>query len=276
VFRVLKVEDQDLGVEATQEDEATEEEIQAYLDVGEEEGIFERTDTELIQSALEFGTTLVREIMTPRSDIVAIEEGSTLSQLRDLIVATKHSRVPVYRERLDQMVGIAYVRNLLTEFETGKESEPVTSIVSEIPIVPETKRVSQLLKELQARADQMAMVVNEYGLISGLVTVEDLLEEIVGEIEDEDESRRVDVAHEGDGEFVVLGGADIEDLEKALGTEFEEHEASTVSGLVVDYLGRVPVPGETLAMKDAWIEIMSSDDRRINKVRVRRLAEPQD
>jgi len=276
VFKKSSAEEEQEGTETGQEDEATEEEIQAYLDVGEEEWIFERTETELIQSALEFGSTLVREIMTPRSEIVAIDESATLSQLRELIVATKHSRVPVFREKLDQVVGVVYVRNLLPQLEPGKEDGPITSIVNDVPIVPETKRVSELLKELQARADQMAMVVNEYGTISGLVTVEDLLEEIVGEIWDEDEFRRADLVYEGKGNYIVRGGAELEELEETLGIGLAEHDAATVSGMVVDHLGRVPTPGESLVLSNASFEILSSDHRRINKLRVCKLPDSKD
>jgi CBS domain containing-hemolysin-like protein len=196
--------------------------------------------------------------------------------LKDLIVATKHSRVPVYREKLDQIVGVAYVRNLLPLLEPGKDSRPITSIVNDVPIVPETKRVSELLKELQARADQMAMVVNEYGTISGLVTVEDLLEEIVGEIRDEDESRRVDLVYEGKGNYIVRGGAELVELEETLGVGLAEVEAATVSGMVVDHLGRVPTPGESLVLSNVWFEVLSSDHRRINKLRVHRLPDSSD
>jgi putative hemolysin len=252
-----------------EEDEATDEEIQAYLGVGEEEGIFESTESDLIQSALEFGSTLVREIMSPRSEMVAIEEAASLAELRDLIVRTKHSRVPVYRERLDQIVGIASVRALLGRLSAGREGEPITPIVTETLIVPETKRVSELLKEMQARADQMAIVINEYGTVSGLVTIEDLLEEIVGEIRDEDEFHRVDLVYEGDGSYIVRGGVEIDDLEEALGVEFGEHEAATVSGLVVENLGAVPTPGQTIRLNGVTLQVLSADRKRIHTMRVR-------
>ncbi len=251
------------------EDEATDEEIQAYLGVGEEEGIFESAESDLIQSALEFGSTLVREIMTPRSEMVAIEESVSLAELRDLIVRTKHSRIPVFRERLDQIVGIASVRSLLGRLGTGREGEPITPIVTETLIVPETKRVYELLKEMQARADQMAIVINEYGTVSGLVTIEDLLEEIVGEIRDEDEFHRVDLVYEGDGSYIVRGGVEIGDLEEAMGVEFGEHEAATVSGLVVENLGAVPTPGQAIRIDGVTLQVLSADRKRIHTMRVR-------
>ena len=256
-------------IDEEDEDEATDEEIQAYLGVGEEEGIFESTESDLIQSALEFGSTLVREIMTPRSEMVAIEESASLAELRDLIVRTKHSRIPVYRQRLDQIVGIASVRSLLGRLGPDREGEPITPIITETLIVPETKRVSELLKEMQARADQMALVINEYGTVSGLVTIEDLLEEIVGEIHDEDEYQRVDLVYEGDGSYIVRGGVEIGELEEALGVDFADHEAATVSGLVVENLGAVPTPGQVIRLAGVTLQVLSADRRRIHTMRVR-------
>jgi CBS domain containing-hemolysin-like protein len=174
---------------------------------------------------------------------------------------------------LDQIVGVVYVRNLLSYLETGKDQDPITPIIAEVTIVPETKRVPVLLEEMQSRAEQLALVVNEYGTISGLVTIEDLLEEIVGEIRDEDEKDQVDLLDEGHGSFVVQGGAEVEDLEDALGLSFGEREAATVSGLVVDHLGRVPNPGEKVVMEEALIEVINADHKRINTMRVRHLKE---
>ncbi len=254
-----------------EEDEATDEEIQAYLGVGEEEGIFESEESELIQSALEFGNTLVREIMTPRSEITAIEERASLNELRELVVSSKHSRIPVYRERLDHIVGMVYVRNLLAYLNGGDDKKPISPIVNEVLIVPETKRVYDLMKEMQAKAEQLAVVVNEYGTVSGLVTIEDLIEEIVGDIRDEDEFHRIDLVYEGDGNYIVRGGVEIGALEEALDVRFGEHEAATVSGLVVDHLGAVPVQGEAVQIEPVEIQVLSADRKRIHTMRVRRL-----
>lgn len=263
------------GEMTEEDDEATEEEILAYLGVGEEEGIFEREETELIQSALEFGDTLVREIMTPRNEIVATEEGTTLGELRELIVNTKHSRIPVYKERIDQMVGLVNVRSLLAHLEEGRAGEPITPIVGEIFVVPENKRVADLLKEMQLKAHQLAVAVNEYGTVSGLITVEDLLEEIVGEIRDEDEFRRVDVVYEGDRSYIVRGSVEVGELENVLGVEFSEHDAATVSGLIVDHLGSVPAPGEVIVFEGVSLQVLSTDRKRIHTLRVR-LVQPLD
>lgn len=256
------------GKPSAAEDEVSEEEIQAYLGVGEEEGLFERDESELIQSALEFGSTLVREIMTPRNEIVAIEESATLGELRALIVSSKHSRIPVYREQLDHIVGVVYVRSLLAQLEPGREHDPITSLITEVLIVPETKKVHDLLKEMQSKGEQLAIVVNEYGTVSGLVTLEDLVEEIVGEIRDEDELPSEDVVYEGGGSWVVRGGAEVEQLEMALGVDLGEHEAATVSGLVVEHLGRVPRTGETVRLDGLLLHVLSADGKRIHTLRV--------
>ena len=161
------------------EEEASEEEIQAYLGVGEEEGIIEEEESRLIQSALEFGDRLVREIMTPRTEVVAIEETATIAELKDLIVSSKFSRIPVYREQLDQAIGVVYVRNLLSHLGEGAGEEPITPLVHKAWFVPETKKVSELLKEMQRNAEHLAILINEYGSVSGLVTMEDMIEELV-------------------------------------------------------------------------------------------------
>jgi len=257
------------------DEEPSEEEIQAYLDVGEEEGIIEKEESELIQSALEFGSTLVREIMTPRSEIVAIEEKCTIADLRDLFVSSKHSRIPVYRDRLDDIVGIAYVKHLLAAFDPAHEDDPITQLLIKPWFVPETKRVAELLKEMQANAEHLAVVINEYGAVAGLVTIEDLVEEIVGEIRDEDELRRVDLTYEGDGNYIVRGGVSLEEVEEALGVHFGEQDVTTISGLVVSTLNRVPVAGETMTVTGLEVEVLSADRRRIHTMRVRRVAEPQ-
>ncbi len=251
-------------------EEISEEEIQAYLDVGEEDGIFEEEETELIQSALEFGSTLVREIMTPRSEIVMIGDTATVSELKELIGSSKHSRIPVYRERVEQIVGVVYVRNLLAYLDEGRGDDPITPLVKKPWFVPETKRVAELLKEMQTNSEPMAIVVNEYGSVSGLVTIEDLLEEIVGEIYDEDEPQVVSLEIEADGAVLARGGLEIEDLEDALGVDLGEPTASTISGMVVEHLGKVPTPGEKLLLGEVEIEIMESDPKKILQMRIRR------
>ncbi len=256
-------EDQDGG----QEEEATEEEIEAYIGVGEEEGIFEEEESDLIQSALEFGSTLVKEIMTPRTEIVAAEEQTTISELKELVVSSKHSRIPIYRGSLDQIVGLVYVRNLLTHLKESGGDDPIAPLVKKPLYVPETKKVPELLKEMQGQAEHMAIVINEYGTVSGLVTIEDVLEEIVGEIWDEDEMRRVDLVYEGEGNYMVRGGVEVDELEDTLGLDLGETDVTTISGFVVAHLGKVPSAGEVFSINGTQVEILSADERKISAMR---------
>ncbi len=249
-------------------DETSEEEIQAYLDVGEEAGIFEEHETELIQSALEFQDTLVREIMTPRSQIVSIAESETISQLAELIAGSKFSRIPVYRETADQIVGVVYVRNLVSDLSKGKVSDPITRLIKEVWFVPETKNVRELLREMQRESQPLAIVVSEYGAVSGLVSIEDLLEEIVGEIYDEDESHDVALVEEGEGNYRVRGRMELSHLEAALGIDLGEIDATTVSGLVVDHLGRVPAIGQETEVNGLAVKILEADRKRIKLMQI--------
>ena len=254
------------------EEDASEEEIQAYLGVGAEEGIIEEDESELIQSALEFGDTLVREIMTPRTEIIAIEETATMRELKDVMVSSKFSRIPVYRERIDHIVGVVYVRNLLSHLGDGNGANPITPLINKPWFVPETKKVSALLKEMQVNAAHMVVLIDEYTSVSGLVTIEDVLEEIVGDIRDEDELERIDLAYEGEGNYIVHGGAEIQELEETLGVDLGEPDVTTVSGLVVNHLGKVPGPGETIVLDGLSVKILSSDRKKIQTMRIRKRA----
>ena len=258
------------GEEAgSQEDESTEDEFEAYVDVGEEEGIIEGREGDLILSALEFGNTRVMEIMTPRTQVVATPQTTTISEMRDLIVSRKHSRIPVYRKGLDDVVGVVYVRNLLSHLTAENVEEPVTALMTPPLFVPETKKVADLFREMQRSAEHIAIVINEYGAVSGLVSIEDLIEEIVGEIRDEDELQLVDLISEGGGSYIVRGAAEIENLEKALGLSLGDTHFTTVSGAVVSQMGRVPNPGETTHINGIRVEVLTADQRRINTLRIR-------
>ncbi len=249
-------------------EETSDEEIQAFIDVGEEDGIFEEQDSELIQSALEFGSTLVREIMTPRTAIVSIPDTATISELKELIDRSRHSRIPVYRDNLDQIVGVVYVRTLLSYLEENQGEKPITPLIKKPWFVPETKNVSELLREMQSNSEPMAIVISEYASVSGLVTIEDLLEEIVGEIYDEDEPQVVDLEAEGKGRYIVLGGLEIDVVEEALGIDLGEAEVNTISGLVVAHLGKVPEVGEQLHLDGLCVEVLEADKKKIGRMRI--------
>ncbi len=275
VLRSAKALESTTSPSLKQDEEASEEEIQAYINVGEEEGIIEEEEGKLIQSALEFGSTLVRGIMTPRAETVAIEERATISELKKLMVSSNHSRIPVYRGQIDQIVGVVYVRHLLADLEEGKGQSSIKSLINEAWFVPETKRVSDLLKEMQKRAEHLAIVVNEYGTVSGLVTIEDLVEEIVGEIRDEDELDQVDVDYEGEGTYLVRGSTEITELEETFGIDLGKGDVTTVSGLVVTHLGQVPAPGETIRFNGIQAEVLNADRSKIHTMRIRKTGSAQ-
>ena len=249
-------------------EEASEEEIQAYLDVGEEAGIFEENQTGLIQSALEFRGTLVREIMTPRSQMISITESATISELAEVIADSKFSRIPVFREAADNIVGVVYVRNLVSYLSKGKGSDPITRLLKEVWFVPETKKTTELLQEMQRESQPLAIVVSEYGLVSGLVTIEDLVEEIVGEIYDEDEPHEVAPVDEGGGVYRVQGAMELSHLQHALGIDLGRSDATTISGLVVELLGHVPSRGQEIEVNGMAVEVLDADRKRIKLMRI--------
>ncbi len=266
LYRKLR---EDSGASAPPESsEATGEEIQAYLEIGEDEGILKEDDTKLIQSVVEFGDTLVREVMTPRTKIVACEETAAIGELRDVMVRHRHSRIPIYRGDLDHIIGIAYIRQLMAEYAKGRDTDPITGLIHPALFVPETKPVSKLLKELQERGDHAAVVIDEFGGVAGLVTIEDLIEEIVGEIRDEDQTKVSEIVEEVPGSYIVGGSAGIERLEELAGQRFEGLNATTAAGLIVAFLGRVPAPGEEFDLQGLHIQILDADRKRVLRIRV--------
>lgn len=248
--------------------EATGEEIQAYLEIGEDEGILQEEDTALIHSVVEFGDTLVREVMTPRTKIVACEETATIGELKDVMVKHRHSRIPIYRGDLDHILGVAYIRQLMAEYARDRESDPITGLIHPALFVPETKPVSKLLKELQERGDHTAIVIDEFGGVAGLVTIEDLIEEIVGEIRDEDQAKVSEIIEEGPRSFVVGGSTEIDRLQELVRQKFEGLDCSTAAGLIVAYLGRVPAPGEEFDLQGLHIRILDADRKRVHRIRI--------
>ena len=249
--------------------------LQALIDVGEEEGIIEEEEGELIQSIVEFGDTLVNDVMTPRTAIVALPHTATVREARDCVVESKYSRLPVYRDQIDNIEGVIYVRDLLQCWAEGREDAPVTPLLRPAYFVPETKPVSDLLEEMQKSHVQLAMVIDEYGGVAGLVTVEDILEEIVGEIEDEDTAAEeiVQIIEAGEGHYEVVGSTEVGKIEQLFDMEIEDDDFTTIAGLVIRELGHVPRPGERLTFRGLDVEVLESDERRINRLRLRRAEE---
>jgi putative hemolysin len=252
--------------------------IQALIDVGEDEGIIEGEEGELIQSIIEFGETRAGEVMTPRTDIVALALTATVREARDCVIESKYSRLPVYREQIDDVVGIIYVRDLLTYLADGREDEPIGAMLRPAYFVPETKTVDELLEEMQKAHVQLALVIDEYGGLAGLVTVEDILEEIVGEIEDEDIEGEevVEIVEADDGYYDVLGSTEVGKIERLFGLEIEDDDFTTIAGLVINESGRVPAQGDRLSFRGLDVEVLEADERRIGRLRLRRSREERD
>jgi putative hemolysin len=257
---------------ADDEDEDAGDDIQALIDVGEAEGILEEEEGELIQSILEFGDTRVNEVMTPRPDIVAVAAGATIREARDVMIESKYSRLPVYRDQIDNVEGLIYVRDLLQHWAEENEDGPIQPLVRPVYFVPETKPVAELLEEMQKAHVQLSMVIDEYGGVSGLVTVEDILEEIVGEIEDEDiEGDELnEIVEKDEGCYEVLGSTEIGKIERLFDMEIEADDFTTIAGLVINESGKVPQSGEQLTFRGLAVEVLEADERRIGRLRVKR------
>jgi CBS domain containing-hemolysin-like protein len=213
--------------------------------------------------------------MTPRTDVVALSVAATVREARDLMIESKYSRLPVYREKIDDIEGFVYMRDLLDCWAEGREEEPIAGLLRPLYFVPETKPVADLLEEMQKTHAQMAMVVDEYGGVAGLITIEDMLEEIVGEIEDEDieEEETYEILPAGDDAYDVQGSTEIGKVEDLFDLEIEDDEFTTVAGLVINELGRVPVAGEHFTLRGLDLEVLEADEKRIGLLRVQKAAE---
>ena len=240
----------------------------AQPEAGEDQALIERAEQKLLQSIVDFGDTLVREVMTPRPDIVAIPVEATIDELRALFREQEYSRIPVYKENLDNIVGIAFVKDLVL-IEPNGGSRSLEPLIRPAAFVPETKRVPELLKEFQRKQVQMAIVVDEYGGTAGLATLEDLLEEIVGEIRDEYDVESEPVIDEGNGSWVFSAKASIDEVRERLNVEIEPEGFETVGGYVLTRVGRVPAVGETFELDGMLVEVLEAERRRIHKVRLR-------
>jgi CBS domain containing-hemolysin-like protein len=254
------------------------EDIQALLEVGAAEGILEEDEREMIESMVEFAETRVGEIMTPRTEICAAPVESSVRAVRDLMIEQKYSRLPAYRGSVDNIEGIIYVRDLLQVWaEGGREDQPVASILRDPFFVPETKSAAELLKTMQIDRVQLAIVVDEYGGVAGIVTVEDLIEEIVGEIEDEDTEQEeiIEIIEGEGGYFDVLGSTEVDKIERLFdGIDLEDDDYTTIAGMVTSEAGQVPKTGETLTIRGLDIEVLRADEKKLNLLRIRRHIEP--
>lgn len=249
-------------------DEDKEEDLSALLQVGQSEGILESSDSELIRGVIEFGDTVVREVMTPRTDMVCAEAGTPLRKAAEVLAKARHTRLPLYEGQIDNLVGVAYLKDFLEPLLSGREEEPVSAFARPVPFVPENKPIADLLKEFQAQKLQMAIVVDEYGGVDGLVTTEDLIEEIVGEIQESTEAEEDPFREETPGVLAVLGRASVYDLAQRLQVDIPEGDYDSVAGWISTRLGSIPPAGRKVEIDGLSVEILSADRRRIHRVRV--------
>jgi CBS domain containing-hemolysin-like protein len=254
----------------------TSEELKSLLDISAEGGDIEVETKDMISSIFEFGETRVKEIMVPRIDIVSIDIDTDVNGLLTLVQESEHSRIPVYEENIDQIRGIVYAKDLLNHvFLEGKKDESITSLSKDAYFVPESKMIDDLLKELQRESVHMAIVVDEYGGTAGLVTMEDILEEIVGEIQDEYDVEEEMYQKLDENAYLVDGKLDIDDLSDLIGTEIEGEGFETVAGLIYQAIGRIPHQGEEVLVDDIRFSVSKVIGKRIAKIKVIRLPENQ-
>ena len=243
----------------------------AYSDAAEREALIEGEERQLLRSIVDFGDALVREVMTPRPDVVAIGEDATIGVLRALFREQEYSRFPVFNESLDNIAGFVFIKDLAV-LGAAADGRPIKPLIRPAVVVPETKRVPELLKQFQRQQTQCAIVVDEYGGTAGLVTIEDLLEEIVGEIRDEYDVESEPIVDEGSGRFVFSGKVDIDEVVERLNVQIVRAGFETVGGYLMSHLGRVPGVGERFEVDGLAIEVLDAERRRVNKVRMRRQA----
>jgi len=271
VVSVLKISEEETSAPETEQQA-----IEAFVDAAAEEGIIEQDEARLIEQVVEFGDKRVRDVMTPRPDIVAIPAKATLEDLRTRVVETKFSRLPVYDKSLDDIAGIVMARDMLEVPDREASHRTVRELTRPALFVPEMKFGSELLKEMQRKNQQMAIVIDEYGLVSGVVTIEDLVEEIVGEIGEEDRRPAPDVVRESGGAMVLRGSVPVDKVGELFGVPLEaatQHaEATTVAGLLNSVAGHVLSTGEIVEFDGLRFEVLEANQRKVLRVRARRVS----
>jgi putative hemolysin len=241
--------------------------VDALIEAGQEEGILDESNRDLIQSVVQFSEKTVRDAMKPRPEMVTVAADTTVEQFVELLRSRPFSRVPVFAGNIDNIVGLVYAKDVLQVPDAEAHRRTVGSLMrKELYFVPESKLASDLLREMQKNKIRMAIVIDEYGGVAGLVTIEDLVEEIVGEISDEHEVGQV--VRENENSYVVPGNMDVDRLEELLGVRPERKGAATVAGLVSELAGRIPQKGEVIEDDGLRLEVLQSSDRRVERVRV--------
>ncbi len=261
-------------------EEDSAEAVDALIEAGKEEGILEESDRALVRSAVEFGDKIVREVMTPRPAIFAVPAGMKLAEFSEQLRTHAYSRVPVYRDNLDDVVGIAFMHDLLHISDIEAANATVGAIARPAMFTPETKNIQSLLREMQRDKQHMALVIDEYGGLAGLVTIEDIVEEIVGAISDEHETPAAEetAQPQPDGSYIVPGNFELDQLEDLFDDSVslplaENYESTTLGGLVTEEAGHIPFPGEAIELAGLRLEVLESSHRRVDRVRVRPIAD---
>jgi putative hemolysin len=264
-----------LSEEETSAPVAEQQAIEAFVDAATEEGIIEQDEARLIEQVVEFGDKRIRDVMTPRPDVIAIRAAATLEELRELVVETKFSRLPVYEKSLDDILGIVMARDMLEVPDRDAAHRTVRELMRPALFVPDTKFGSELLKEMQRKNQQMAIVIDEYGLMAGVVTIEDLVEEIVGEIGEEDRRPAPDVIRESGGAMVLRGSVPLDKIGELFGVQLDaatQHSnATTIGGLLNAIAGHVPRTGEAIESDGLRFDVLEANQRKVLRVRARRL-----
>ncbi|MDT8440412.1 MAG: hemolysin family protein [Desulfuromonadales bacterium] len=246
----------------------TEKELQEAINSCEEEGILNEAEGDMLQSIFEFGDTIVREVMVPRIDMVCCPIDAGARDVLDLILTSGHSRIPVYQGSTDRIVGIVYAKDLLRYWGEDLNRLPLDAVMRQPQFIPETKRIEELLIEFRTRRVHIAIVVDEYGGTSGLITIEDLLEEIVGDIQDEYDLEEDWIQPQEDGTLLVDARTNVEDLEECFDIEITKEKFDTVGGYLFHLLGHVPKAGETVQAGELTLQVVESDERKVRKVSV--------
>lgn len=246
----------------------SEEELQEFIDASEQHGVIDEEEGDMLQSILELDETIVREIMVPRTEIVCADADAPFSTVLQVILDSGHSRIPVYKNNIDNIIGLVYAKDLLHHWGQPLDTISLDNIMRQPFLIPESKQVNVMLKEFQSARVHMAIVIDEYGGTSGLVTIEDLIEEIVGEIQDEYDLEERLLIEQADGTLLVDGRLSIEEYEEYFDIEVEREKFDTVGGYVIEQFGRVPIVGEQVRVGDFDMEIIKGDQRVIRQLRI--------
>lgn len=249
----------------------TEQEINDFIEASEEEGLVNEEECEMIRSIFSLGTTIVREVMVTRTEMACVRVDATVRELLDTIIACGHSRIPVYEDSIDNIIGLLYAKDLLKQWGTDEQSLSVRSIMRPPYFIPESKNLEQLLQEFKRKRIHLAIVIDEYGGTSGLITIEDLLEQIVGDIQDEYDREESLLTVNPDGSITADGRLPVEELEEHFGIQIERDNFDSVGGLAFHLTGKIPTVGDVIEGNGLCLKILDADLRRVKKISIRPL-----